>query len=401
MILNNDFICQKSKKMLRITLFSFFLLGSIAVNAQIITAEDSMSLTSDKPATFLGGYGNAYYQYNSDSKTSTIDLERVVLFVGHKFNNKFSFLSEIEIEHALVEGGEEGGELAIEQAFLKFQLNRNSYLAAGLFLPRIGILNENHLPNTFNGNERTRVERLVIPSTWRELGIGYYVRLNQLPVDISVAIVNGLNCADFSHGSLIRGGRAEGSEAPANNLATTAAVKYSRGNLTLQVSGYMGGTVGMSSEEADTLNLDSGPFGTPVILTEANAEYKNKGLAIRALAALVSIPDAKKINDAFGNDTPEQGYGFYAEAAYDLLYTKQKGKKVLNLFARYEKLDLNASIPSNTFKDPSLEQTHIITGLTYFPIPQIAVKGDVRFVSTEATGDNSNTLVNLGFGFSF
>jgi hypothetical protein len=386
---------------MRITLFSLLLLGTVAVHAQVITAEDSMSLTSDKPATYLGGYGNAYYQYNSNASTATVDLERVVLFIGHKFNNKISFVSEIEIEHALVEGGEEGGELAIEQAFLKFQLNRNSYLAAGLFLPRIGILNENHLPNTFNGNERTRVERLVIPSTWRELGVGYYVRLNQLPVDISVAIVNGLDCAEFSHGSLIRGGRAEGSEAPANNLATTAAVKYSRGNLTLQVSGYVGGTVSISSEEADSLGLDSGPFGTPVILTEANAEYKDKGLTIRALGALVSIPDAEKINDAFGNDTPEQGYGFYAEAAYDLLYARQKGKRVLNVFARYEKLNLNASIPSNTMKDPTLEQTHIVTGLTYFPIPQIAVKGDVRLVSTEAPGDDGNTLVNLGFGFSF
>jgi hypothetical protein len=34
----------------------------------------------------------------------------------------------------------------MEQAYLKFNLNAKQYLVAGLFVPRTGLLNENHLP---------------------------------------------------------------------------------------------------------------------------------------------------------------------------------------------------------------------------------------------------------------
>ncbi len=149
-----------------------------------------------------------------------------MLFTGHKFNDKISVFSELEVEDAKVSGGESGGEVAIEQAYLKFNLNPNQYIVAGLFMPRIGILNENHLPNTFNGNERNYVETFIIPSTWRELGVGLYGTLNNLPIGYSVGLVNGLSSEMFEHGSGIREGRFEGRNATGNNLAITAAVQY-------------------------------------------------------------------------------------------------------------------------------------------------------------------------------
>ena len=170
-----------------------FILPAFSGFAQNSTSEDSLFNSGKKPATFVGGYGNFFYQYNSNEKISEINLQRVVLFLGHRFNDKFSFISEIEVEDAKVSGGEEGGEIAFEQAYIKFNVSRNSYFTAGLFIPRIGILNENHLPNTFNGNERTQVETYIIPSTWRELGIGFYTQLDAFPVDLSFALLNGLN----------------------------------------------------------------------------------------------------------------------------------------------------------------------------------------------------------------
>jgi len=74
-----------------------------------------------------------------------------------------------------------GGEISLEQCFLKFNLNRDNYLVAGLFTPRIGIMNENHLPTTFNGNDRPFVETLIIPSTWREVGVGLYGDIRAIP----------------------------------------------------------------------------------------------------------------------------------------------------------------------------------------------------------------------------
>ncbi len=391
------------------------VLFSLSGFTQTNTAEDSM-IFGKNSSTSIGGYGNYFYQYNSNLNKSEINLERTVLFFGHKFSDRFSFFSEIEIEDAKVSGGEEGGEIAIEQAYIKFYVSRNTYLNAGLFLPRIGIINENHLPNTYNGNERPMLEQLVIPSTWRELGIGIYTQLDALPMNLSFAVLNGLNSSGFEHGTLIRGGRYEGSKASANNLAFTGAVQYNINKFSFQVSGYAGGTVGFSPKEADSLNLESGPLGTPVILGEANVQYKNKALTIKALATTVSIPDAKQINSAFANNTPESAFGYYVEAAYDLIHNRKSEKKrSLLAFVRYEKMNLNSTIPTNGIEDPTLDQSHVIAGLTYFPIPNIAIKGDVRL---SHTGDQNPSLVinpdptappfendiqfiNIGIGFSF
>src|ERR1700761_4241267 len=87
-----------------------------------VTSEDSLNNNSSKSATTIGGYGDAFYQRNNNLGTSKVDLERFVLFTGHKFNEKISFFSELEVEDAKVDGGQTttGGEVSIEQAYLKF-----------------------------------------------------------------------------------------------------------------------------------------------------------------------------------------------------------------------------------------------------------------------------------------
>src|SRR6201995_179573 len=217
--------------------FLFTAASLFAQTAPAVTSEDSLNNNLTKSATTIGGYGNAFYQRNNNLGIAKADLQRFVLFTGHKFNEKISVFSELEVEDAKVTGGEDGGEVSIEQAYLKFNLNANNYLVAGLFIPRIGILNENHLPNTFNGNERNYVETFIIPSTWRELGVGFYGSANNMPLNYSVAVVNGLSSAMFLHGDGIREGRFEGRNATGNNLAVTAAVQYFPGDFKFQLSG--------------------------------------------------------------------------------------------------------------------------------------------------------------------
>ena len=380
------------------------------------TVEDSVnSRASSANATVIGGYGDAVYQNNSNAKTSSVDLERVVLFVGHNFEN-VSFFSELEMEDAKVSGGEDGGEIAFEQAYLKFNVDQNHYITAGLFLPRIGILNETHLPTEFNGNERTQVETNIIPSTWRELGIGFYGSVNLLPLNYSIAIVNGLNSQTFEHGSGIREGRYEGRNASANNLAVTGALQLYGSNIKMEASGYYGGTVGLSPREADSLKLTSGVFGTPVIIGEGDAQYDANGFSVRILGTIVSIPDAMAINRAYANNTPQGEYGAYAEVAYDIFHVmKELRGKQLIAFLRYEKLDINTTIPSNGVIDGTLNQQYTVVGLNYLPINNVVIKADVSFVHT---GDQNpaliisaspfvqpyktnNTIITLGMGFSF
>ncbi len=358
---------------------------------------------SQGSSTSIGGYGNAFYQRDFNAKTASMNLERFVLFVGHRFSERISLFSELEVEDAKVEGGEPGGEVALEQAYVKFDLNRDMYLVAGLFIPRVGILNEDHLPNRFNGNERPLVETYVIPSTWRELGVGLYGNLSRVPLRFSIALVNGLNSAAFEHGSGIRGGRSEGHNASANNLAVTSALQYQAGNLQLQLSGYAGGTVGLPPSTADTLHLTSGVFGTPVMLGEVHARYEQSGWQAKLLGTIVSIPDAASINQAFANNTPQGMWGAYAEVGYDILSVSRTDPSDPQLvaFLRMERFDLNATIPSNGTRDGTLDQTHFVGGVTYLPHPNIVVKADVRLAHTGTPYETKNTFANLGIGFSF
>jgi len=401
------------------TLSIAFLLAAASAFAQKAinaTSEDSLNNNLSKSSTTIGGYGNAFYQRNNNLGTSSIDLQRFVIFTGHKFNDQISVFSELEVEDAKVTGGEPGGEVSIEQAYLKFNLNPNQYLVAGLIIPRIGILNENHLPNTFNGNERNYVETFIIPTTWRELGVGLFGNINGLPLNYSAGIMNGLSSATFEHGAGLESGKFEGKNATANNLAITASLQYYKGNFKAQVSGYYGGTVGVSKRKADSLGLASGIFAAPVALAEGDIQYESHGFALRALATFVSIPDAAAINRAYASNTPQTEFGAYAELGYDLFYNSTRpSQKQFIVFVRDERFNINATIPSNGIIDGTLNQNHVVAGFTYLPIRNVAIKADVRFIHTGnqnpelVTNPNpvalpyqvNNNLVDLGVAFSF
>src|SRR5579871_4849750 len=198
----------------------------------VLTSEDSLNANTVTNKTVISGYGDIFYQRDFNQHQSSVTLDRLVLFVGHSFNEKISLFTELEVENALVAGTNSDepnsgkGSVAMEQAFLKFNLNAHQYLVAGLFTPRIGITNENHLPVNFNGVERPIVEQAIIPTTWREVGVGLYGSLDRFPLVYSIAIVNGLNSAKFQHDTGIGEGEGLGSNASANNLAITAALQY-------------------------------------------------------------------------------------------------------------------------------------------------------------------------------
>ena len=410
------------KKLTATFLISMFVYTSN--NAQVrtpaqqllLTNEDSLNAGYGKSKTVISGYGSAFYQHDFNEGNSNITLERAVLFVGHQFNSKISFFSELEIENAKVDGGENGAEIAMEQAYLKFNLNSRQYITAGLFVPRIGILNENHLPVNFNGVERPIVEQLIIPATWRELGIGFYGHLKKFQLNYSIAVMNGLNAEGFEHGSGLREGRFEGSNATGNNLAVTASLQYYLKDFTFQVSGYAGGSNRLNKRRSDSLNIESGIFGIPVYLGEVDIQWSKNGISAKALGTYVSLPAASDINKSYANNTSSSMYGFYAEIAYNLF---EKSKKLsgqqLNIFGRYEMLDMNASIPSDAIYDGIEKQQHIILGLSYLPIRNVAIKADVILLHTGEENpalvinpspvripyNQNNQFLNIGIGYSF
>ena len=405
--------------MKRISITLLFLFGLTSAFSQVLTKEDSLSagLIRSNNTTVISGYGQIKVQYDFRYKTSNASLTRNVLFLGHRFNNNIFFFSEMELENAKVVSGNASGEISMEQLFLKFNINRDMYLQAGLFIPRIGLINENHLPTTFNGNDRPYVETFLIPATWREIGVGLYGNLRSIPgMNYTFSIVNGLNSATFVNGTGIRDGRQEGSNATSSNLAVTGSLLYYLKDWRLQTSAYYGGSAGLTKRVADSLQLTSGPFGTPVGLFEANAQYHKNGVSLRALAAIVRIPDAYEINRAYANNTPSTMVGVYAELGYNFYQLiDASAHKNLTLFARQEFMDLNYTIPSNGIKNGINRKNFTIVGITFQPISGVIIKADYVLRKTDERNDDlivtpypqslpyytSNGFFNIGLGYSF
>ena len=115
------------------------LLGTNGIFAQN-TSEVLMN--SDQKLT-IGGYAQIDYnqKFSSDTRSNgNLDVHRMVLMFGYRFNPKTQFIAEVEYEHV--------EEVYVEQAFLNYQINDWLNFRGGLMLIPMGIINEYHEPTT-------------------------------------------------------------------------------------------------------------------------------------------------------------------------------------------------------------------------------------------------------------
>src|SRR5439155_698675 len=121
-------------------------------------------------------------------------------------------------------------------------------LRTGLVLPPVGIVNETHEPPTFNGVERPGFDHDVIPTTWREIGVG---AVGTVPGGSGLAyrvyLVNGLRADGLSAGEGIREGRQEGRQASFANPSMTGRLEWARPGVKIGGSFWYGGTADTNS----------------------------------------------------------------------------------------------------------------------------------------------------------
>ncbi|MFI3187872.1 MAG: hypothetical protein QX198_18000, partial [Methylococcaceae bacterium] len=172
----------------------------------------------------IGGYGEANYQARVGDKGSSkdnADFERMVLYAGYKFTDNILFNSELEFEHGSTE---KGGSVSVEFAALDFFIDPMANVRAGMVLMPMGFVNLIHEPPFYFGNNRPEVERQILPSTWRDVGVGLFGEV--LPnLTYTAYVVNGLDAANFNADG-IRSGRQQGSQATAENLAFVGRLDY-------------------------------------------------------------------------------------------------------------------------------------------------------------------------------
>jgi hypothetical protein len=113
---------------------------------------------------------------------------RAVLGIAAAITPRLLFNSEIEFEFA-------GKETEIEQMYLEYRLNRQFNLRGGVVVPPLGRFNLFHDSNLQDLAARPLVSTFVIPSTYKDAGIGALgeIRLgNQARLNYEGYVVNGL-----------------------------------------------------------------------------------------------------------------------------------------------------------------------------------------------------------------
>lgn len=345
--------------------------------------------------TTVGGYGEVHYTNPSGPHTpATVNVKRFVVFFGHTFSDRLAFRSELEVEDAKLEGGEPGGEVSLEQIYLDYRLGAGATLRTGLVLIPIGIVNETHEPPTFNGVERPVYHHDVLPTTWRDIGVGMVGTLGG-GFGYRAYLVNGLVGAGFSASEGIREGRQEGKNATFANPSLTGRLEYARPGLKVGAAFWYGGT-----SAGDTL-IGRGSFSAPLGVLAADLRWNRGAVAIRAEAATISVGDAAAINARTGADVGRRITGGYLEGSANLLRAVAPASaERLNAFVRHERYNTQAAVPSGVTANPANSRRVTVAGITYVPVPEVAFKADYSWHRNRAHLDEGNVL-SLGVGFWF
>ncbi len=361
----------------------------------------TLHLHAQDESTTVGGYGEVQYVDVEGSPRGSVDVPRFVLFLEHTFSQNLSVLAELEVEHTKIEGGEEGGEVALEQAYLNYRLGERTALRAGLVLIPAGIINETHEPPTFNGVRRPTFDRVIVPATWREIGVGV---TGQLPgmeeFAYRVYLTSGLNSDNFTAENSIRGGRYEGAEATLNNLAFSAKVEYIGDGYRLGAFGYYGGS------SNNNVELGTGLFDAGVSMFGIDARGSIGNLQLRGVFASTSISAADTINgirlrDTLGAPIGSAAGGGYVEAAYNVMpHLSSNSDAQLLPFVRYEVFNTQSSMPAGYTANAANDRSVVTAGVTFKPTYNTVFKVDWA-INDDGTAADLPGVFALGIGWNF
>ncbi|MEE9607423.1 MAG: hypothetical protein V3U03_06745 [Myxococcota bacterium] len=347
----------------------------------------------------IGGYGEGFYRKivsDANGAVDRADLLRAVVYTGYKFTDNIIFNAEFELEHATTSAtaSSGGGSFSVELATLDFFLRPWANVRTGLVLLPMGFLNEIHEPPFYYGVNRPDVEQRIIPTTWRENGIGLFGTLLGEQLEYKAYVVNGLNAQGFSSSGL-RGGRQKGNRALAEDLAFVGRLDFSP-----QPGLLLGGSVYTGSSGQN----QAGTPSVPTTIWEAHAQYQRRGLHLRSLFSMAHVGDAGSLSTSLGKapnaSIAQVSLGGYGEVAYDIMRWLDPGsQRTLEPFFRFEYIDTQHDVPSGFIADDN-QQNYIFTGgLQFRPIANVVLKADYRH---DVAKDGSKPdEFNLGFGFIF
>ncbi len=296
--------------------------------AQAQAASASAPQSGISPDLSLWGYGEIYYTRPiHDSSLTEFDLARAVFGIGYRFDERTVFNSEFEIEHAIA-SADDAGEFEVEQFYVDHQLTDWASVKAGLFLMPFGLLNEHHEPTNFYGVQRNFVETLIIPSTWREGGVGFHGTTSG-GLTWDVGLTSGVNMNGWDNNpedpqyrtALQLGINGVGPLAATHQELSLANGQNLSQYLSLNYSGVPGLLLG-AAVSTGLATVPTEPAGLPderVTLWEGHARWTPGAADVSAVYARGTISNTAPYNLAnpgASNPLPSEFLGYYLQGAY-------------------------------------------------------------------------------------
>lgn len=373
------------------------LFNSIQVNAQ-----DENIFLKELEKFHFKAYGVVnYYNFDWDTdqdRNNAFDTERLNMYLKYDFTNKIQLKAEFEFEHGgtgvtmeldrFEEAGEfeteveAGGEVKLEQLNILFKYKPWLNFRIGrikLYMGNVSIID---LPTNYFTGYRSVMENTILPVGWYENGIEVLGDLGKdKKFSYKAFFVNGLNSEGFSSANWIKRGHQQRFE----TINTDGFAFSGRFDYNLPNGGYIGvsgysGDVNKNRHEGQLKNtkgnLSIGDF-------HFNIEKENWKL--RGMVLYGNLQNSDKIARANRNlanalnvkRTPvaKNALGYYFEGAYDVLsLTKNKTKKQLFLFGRYDFYDTMYETTGVILDNPRWERSVITFGVNYFINPHIVLK---------------------------
>ncbi len=369
---------------------------SLALFLGAIGTLSSQNIDFNKKSTlgnlYIRMYGEVHYYQPFNSETyqnGSFDAKRIVALFGYQFNRNTQFVTEWELEHA--------DEIFLEQAFIKHKLTSNNALKAGMILIPMGIINENHEPNNFFSVDRPIIDKNLVPTTWRDIGIGITGLFPDYDLRYQAFLVNGL--LSYKDGKGIynginnyRSGRQKGSKTIMSGLpAFSGQIEY---------FGFPSGKLGLSvySGASNSDAYDGAQRGSEVAdFADSTSVYTNMlGLhfkydfdrsAVKAQVIYAHNSGVDEYNESVSTDLGSSALGMYVEAGYFL-----NTRKSWLAFGRFSLLDNDFSEDSNLVR--------VYTGgFNYFPTNGAVFKMEGQW-NTQSLSDNI-FQINTGIGVWF
>ncbi len=369
---------------------------SDALAAPVVTAATGIAAGTEAPRLSWFGYGELDYARPADQPgEARLDLARFVLGAGYRFDERTTLQSELEIEHA-VSSADDPGEVEVEQLYIARELGAGVQAKLGLFLIPSGLLNENHEPTRYYGVFRNHVETAIIPSTWREGGIGLQGNTGGgLRWDLGVTTGFDLSKWDAASG--------DGAESPLGaihqELALARAADLSVHGA-LNYTGITGLRIGASLFGGGVGQHQPGFAGSRLALWEAHAAWQPGAWDLAALYARGHIGNTAVVNRTLvGNPTlvPEDFFGWYVQAAWRGLAGSAWPVAPFLRYERFNTASGYAALGAGLTPVVLPDRRAITGGAQWTLAPGVVLKADYVDFAGGAAGDR----LDLGLGYEF